>query len=83
MPKEPEIPRETGGSLKSSPEAQITALRERVAFLKEQARLLLKRFEKREISPLEARTEAERLAREVGEAERQLEQMEPQRRNRN
>lgn len=59
---------------------QITSLRERVAFFKKQARLLLERFEKREISQVEARAEAERLGREVGEAERQVEQWEAQRR---
>jgi len=62
-----------------SPESsgeRITPLRERVAFFKEQARLLLERFEKHEISQVEARAEAERLDREVREAERQVEKWE-------
>jgi hypothetical protein len=61
------------------PDEEIAALRERVAVFKEQTRLLLKRFERREISQMEVRTEAERIGREVGEAERQVEQLEAQR----
>ncbi len=61
---------------------EITALRERVAFFKEQARLLLERFERHEVSQTEARAEAERLGREVGEAERQVEELEAERRRR-
>jgi hypothetical protein len=61
------------------PDEEIAALHERVAVFKEQTRLLLKRFERREISQMEVRTEAERIGREVGEAERQVEQLEAQR----
>lgn len=90
MPHEPEVPGEAEGGaegflsrpLKQNPDEQIAALRERVAFFKEQARLLLKRFERREISQMEARAEAERLGREVGEAERKIEEREAQRRRR-
>lgn len=90
MPTEPEIPGEAKGraqdflnpSLKRNGGAQIAALRERVAVFKEQARLLLERVERREISQMEARAEAERLGREVGETERQVEQLEAQRRRR-
>lgn len=57
-----------------------TSLRGRVAFFKKQARLLLERFEKREISQVEARAEAERLGREARDAERQVEKWEAQRR---
>jgi hypothetical protein len=66
-----------------SPESsgeEIASLRERVAFFKERARLLLERLEKREISQLEARAEAERLGSEVREAEREVEEWEAQRR---
>jgi hypothetical protein len=88
MPNEPEVPGETkggaGGFLsrpaKPKPDEQIAALRKRVAFFKEQARLLLERFERREILQTEARAEAERLGREVREAERQVEQWEALRR---
>lgn len=58
---------------------QITSLRQRVALFKEQARLLLQRFEKREISKAEAKVEAERLEREVREAEGQVADLEAQR----
>ncbi len=70
------------GRLKPNPDEPIAALRERVSFFKKQVRLLLGRFEWREISQTEARAEAERLGREVGEAERQVEQLEAQRRRR-
>ena len=63
-----------------NPDEQIAGLRERVSFFKKQVRLLLGRFERREISQTEARAEAERLGREVGQAERQAEQLETQRR---
>ena len=62
---------------------QITSLRERVACFKKQARLLLERFEKREISQVEARAGAERLEREVREAEGQVEELEAHRRRSN
>ncbi len=88
MPNDPKVPGEieggAGGSpsqpLKPKPDKQITALRERVVLFKEQARLLRKRFELREILQMEARAEAERLGREVSEAERQVEQCKGQRR---
>jgi hypothetical protein len=70
------------GRLKPNPDDQIAALRERVSFFKKQVRLLLERFERREISQTEARVEAERLGREVGEAERQVEQWEAEHRRR-
>lgn len=90
MPNEPEVPGEAEGGtegflsppVKQNPDEKIAALRERVAFFKEQSRLLLRRFERCEISQMEARAEAERLGREVGEAERQVEQLEAQRRRR-
>ena len=70
------------GQLKPSPDDPIAALCERVGFFKEQARLLLERFERREISQTEARAEAERLGREVSQAEQQAGQMEARRRRR-
>jgi len=90
MPNEPEVHGEAEGGagaclsrrLKQNPDEQIAALRQRIAFFKEQSGLLLKRFERREISQMEARAEAERLGREVGESERQVEQLEAKRRRR-
>jgi hypothetical protein len=64
---------------KSSDE-QISVLRKSTAHFKEQARLLLQRFERQEISQVEAIAEAERLGREVAKAERQVEQLEAVRR---
>ena len=62
---------------------QVTSLRERVALFKKQARLLLERFEKREISQVEARAGAERLEREVRKTEAHVEELEAQRRRSN
>ena len=86
MPNEPEANRESqtgSGHFLNEPltrkaDEQFVTLRERVAFFKEQARLLLKRFERREISQIEAIAEAERLGREVSEAERLVKQWEAQ-----
>jgi hypothetical protein len=61
---------------------QIVALRERVAFFKERALLLLERFERGELSDNEARAEAKRLGREVDASERRLEEWEAQCRRR-
>jgi hypothetical protein len=58
----------------------IKTLRELVASLKEQVRLLLERFERREITSKEAEAEAERLGREIGDAERRVEQRAAERR---
>jgi hypothetical protein len=80
MPNDPEVPGEAegvpGGSRppKTDPDEQLKALRERVAFLKGQARLLLERFQRGEASAIEIRMEGERLGGETSEAERRVEQ---------
>jgi len=66
--------------LKPNPEEQIKALRGRVALFKEQAALLLKRFERRELSQREVAAEAGRLSREIEETEHQVKQWEDRRR---
>ena len=64
--------------LPPNPDAEIKALRERVAILKKEAQLLLERFQRREISAAEARAEAARLGREVFDGERRVDQWEVQ-----
>jgi hypothetical protein len=67
------------GQLAVKPDQQIEAIRNRIARFKMQARVLLERFERGEISHMDARAEAERLGCEADEAERQVEKWDAER----
>jgi len=71
--------KEPGNSgLERNPGNEIAALRECVARFKKQARLLLERFLRGEISATDAKAEAKRIEAEVTEAERRVNQWEAQ-----
>jgi hypothetical protein len=64
--------------LKRNPDNDITELRERVAHFKKQARLLLERFQRGEISQTDAQAEAKRIEVEVSETEREATELQAQ-----
>lgn len=64
--------------LKHNPPDSIGDLRERVAHFKKEARLLLERFQRGEISHTEAQLEARRIEAELAEAERRVTELEAQ-----